>query len=74
MQRAAQRQCLVARRLEEIQTRPEVATTIEDQLAEYQAITPAELQQAARRFLLPDRAWKLVIVPETAAAPAPAPH
>ena len=60
--------------LEEIQTRPEVATTIADQLAQYQALTPADLQQAARRFLVPNRAWKLVIVPETAAAPAPAAH
>jgi len=63
--------------LEEIQTRPEVATTIENQLAIYQALTPADLQQAARRFLLPGRAWQLVIVPETAAtaaAAAPAAH
>jgi zinc protease len=60
--------------LEDIQTRPQVATTIESQLADYASLTPAELQQAARRFLVPGHAWKLVIVPETAATAAPTPN
>ena len=58
--------------LENVQTDPRVVTTIENQIADYSALTPAELQQAARRFLLPGRAWQLVIVPETAAAGAAA--
>ena len=33
------------------------------------AMTPAELQAAARAFLVPGRAWKVVVVP--AAPPAP---
>ena len=61
--------------LENIQTDPAVAATIENQVADYSSLTPAELQRAARRFLLPGRDWKLVIVPETAAAAAnPAAH
>ena len=52
--------------LEDIQTNPQVAATIENQLADYNALTPADLQQAARRFLVPGHAWKLVIVPEAA--------
>jgi zinc protease len=55
--------------LEEIQTNPHVAPTIENQIADYQSLTAADLQRAARRFLLPGRAWKLVIVPETVHTP-----
>jgi zinc protease len=59
--------------LEGIQANPQVAVTIESQLPDYSALTPADLQRAARRFLVPGHAWKLVIVPEAAAAPAAAP-
>jgi zinc protease len=58
--------------LDRIQTDPRVAETIENSLADYRSITPAELEAAARRFLVPDKAWKLVIVPRQP-APAPAP-
>jgi len=58
--------------LEGIQTNPQVAATIESQVADYQGLTAADLQRAARQFLLPGRAWKLVIVPEAAPAAAPA--
>jgi zinc protease len=60
--------------LEDIQTNPRVAATIQNQIAEYNAATPADLQRAARQFLVPGRAWKLVIVPEPAAAASPAAH
>jgi zinc protease len=60
--------------LEDIQTNSQVAATIENQLADYNSLTPADLQRAARRFLLPGRAWKLVIVPEAAPAAPPAAH
>lgn len=57
--------------LARIQTVPAVAGSIESVVADYSAITPADLQAAARRFLGADRAWKLVIAPrEGAAAPA----
>jgi zinc protease len=63
--------------LDRIQTDPRVAQSIESSLADYGAISAAELQAAARRFLVPDKAWKLVIVPQPApagaSAPAPAP-
>jgi zinc protease len=62
--------------LENVQTDPRVTTMIRSQLADYEAITPAELQRAARMFLVPGRAWKAIVVPETpapAATPAPAP-
>jgi len=35
-------------------------------------LTATDLERAARRFLVPGRAWKLVVVPETAPAAAPA--
>jgi zinc protease len=57
--------------LEDVQTDPAIAATIESQLADYGGLAPADLQRAARRFLLPGRAWKLVIVPQTAASAAP---
>ena len=58
--------------LEDIQTNPQVAATIESQIADYSSLTAADLERAARRFLVPGRAWKLVIVPETTPAAAPA--
>jgi predicted Zn-dependent peptidase len=60
--------------LEGIQTNAQVAATIENQIAQYQELSPADLQRAARRFLVPGRAWKLVIVPQAAPAAAPAAH
>jgi zinc protease len=54
-----------------IQRDPRVALSITSQIADYQSLTPADLQRAARQFLLPNRAYKLLIVPrEGAAAPA----
>jgi zinc protease len=50
--------------LPRVQTDPRVAATIVSQLADYGAMTPADLQAAARAFLVPGRAWKLVVVPE----------
>jgi predicted Zn-dependent peptidase len=32
-------------------------------LDQYEAVTPADLQNAARRFLVDAKAWKLAIVP-----------
>jgi zinc protease len=49
--------------LANVQTRPEVAASIEHGLEQYQAITPADLQKAARQYLLDAKAWKLEIVP-----------
>jgi zinc protease len=47
-----------------VQTRPEVARSIADQLSQYQGVTAADLQQAARRYLIDAKAWKLEVVPE----------
>ncbi len=57
--------------LEDIQTNPAVAPILARQIADYQAITPAELQQTARRFLVPGRVWKAIVVPEAAPAHTP---
>jgi zinc protease len=60
-----------ANALARVQTRPEVATSIETMVADYTGITPAELQAAARQYLVANRATKVVIVPrEAPAAPA----
>jgi len=54
-----------------IQTDPRVAQSITRQLADYQSLTPADLQRVARQFLLPERDFKILVVPrEGAAAPA----
>jgi zinc protease len=54
--------------LARVQTDPRIAAMIESQLADYAALTPAELQAAARAYLVPGRAWKAIVVPETAPA------
>jgi zinc protease len=58
-------------RLARIQQDPRVATDIATEIADYQAITPADLRRAAAAYLLPDRAWSLIVVPRDG-APAPA--
>jgi zinc protease len=47
-----------------VQTRPEVARSIATQMAEYQSITAADVQEAARRYLVDAKAWKMEVVPE----------
>jgi zinc protease len=47
---------------------PRVPRAIETQVSDLQAVTPASLQAAARRFLRPDAAYRLVVVPEKRAA------
>jgi len=47
-----------------VQTRPEVARSIASQMTEYQAVTAADVQEAARRYLIDAKAWKLEVVPE----------
>jgi zinc protease len=48
-------------------TNPRVLDSITTQLADYQAVTPAMLQAAAKRVLVANRAYKLMVVPESAA-------
>lgn len=52
------------------QADPRVVAAIAGQIAEYEGITAADLQRAARTFLQPGRAYKIVVVPEAGAAPA----
>jgi zinc protease len=51
-----------------VQTDPRVAASIAAMVGEYEGITAADLQRAARTFLEPGRAYRLVIVPQPAAA------
>ena len=55
-----------------VQTRPEAAASIREGSAQYESITPADLQQAARQYLVDSKACKMEVVPE--AAPAAAAH
>jgi zinc protease len=52
--------------LANIQTHSGVAASIAQGIAQYEAITPVDLRQAARDYLVDAKAWKLEIVPETA--------
>jgi zinc protease len=47
-----------------VQERPEAAESIRLGLAQYASITAADLQQAARQYLLPAKAYKLVVTPK----------
>jgi zinc protease len=60
--------------LADIQSKPEAAEALVDMLGEYKAVTAADLQDAARRYLVDAKAWKLEVVPaaKTAAVTAPA--
>ena len=49
-----------------VQTRSEVREAIEHELADYQEISPLDLQRAAQRYLVDTAAWKMEIVPEAA--------
>lgn len=49
-----------------VQRDPRVAAAIGAMVGEYEGVTAADLQRAARTFLQPGRAWKLVVVPATA--------
>lgn len=51
-----------------IQQEPRVATDIATEIADYQVITPADLQRAAQAVLQPGRAWSVVVVPREGAA------
>lgn len=43
---------------------PRVLRKIDTQVADYQAVTPAMLQAAARTYLRPERAYRILVVPE----------
>ena len=56
--------------LARVQVDPRVAASIASQIADYESVTPADLQRMARRYLSDTSAWKVVVVPEIAAAAA----
>jgi zinc protease len=57
--------------LSEVQREPRMAELARGSLANLQATTPADVQLAARTWLVDARAWKLLVERETAAPPAP---
>jgi zinc protease len=46
-----------------IQTRPAALASIENGMKQYEAVTPADLQKAARQYLSAAKAWKMEVVP-----------
>jgi len=56
--------------LEDVQYDPQLLDSIRSVVPDLQAITPAELQQAAKTWLTPDRAWRAQVTAQPAAAPA----
>jgi zinc protease len=54
--------------LSDVQTRPGAAQAVADTLAQYKAITAPELEQAARRFLVEGKAWKMEVLPSATAS------
>lgn len=53
--------------------RPERLENIRTGILGYQAITAADIQAAARKYLTDQRAWKLEVLPAAGARPAPKP-
>jgi zinc protease len=47
-----------------VQEKPERAESIRIGLEQYAAITPAELQQLARQYLVDSKAWKMAVTPK----------
>jgi zinc protease len=58
--------------LKGVQTDPTQIEAIRTVTSDLEAITPADLQQAARTYLEPDRAWRAQVTAESAPAAAPA--
>jgi zinc protease len=60
--------------LADVQSKPKAAEALADMLDEYKAVTVADLQAVASRYLVDGKAWKLEVVPaaKTAAVTAPA--
>ena len=56
-----------------IQTDPTQLVAVRTAISDLEAVTPADLQEAARTYLLPARAWRAQVTSETPAAPAAAP-
>ena len=52
--------------LEDVQYDPQLLDSIRSVVPDLQAITPAELQQAAKTYLTPDRAWRAQVTAQTA--------
>jgi zinc protease len=50
--------------LANVQQKPEVAESIRVSIAQYQSIGAAELQAAARKYLVDARSWKLLVTPK----------
>ncbi|HEX4738951.1 MAG TPA: insulinase family protein [Allosphingosinicella sp.] len=59
--------------LSDIQSKPKAAEAIATMLDQYRAVTAADLQEAARRYLVDAKAWKLEVVPAAKAAAATTP-
>ena len=56
--------------LEDVQYDPQLLDSIRSVVPDLQAITPAELQQAAKTWLTPNRVWRAQVTAQPAAVPA----
>ena len=56
-----------------VQTEPRAAAAIASQIADYESVTPADLQRFARQYLADGKAYELVVVPEAKAQAAASP-
>lgn len=57
--------------LQDVQTDPSRIEAIRSVLTDLNAITPADIQQAARTYLTPDRAWRAQVTAQGAAVAVP---
>jgi zinc protease len=54
--------------LADVQSKPGAAAAILSAIDQYKAVTPAEVEAAARRYLVDAKAWKLEVLPAATAA------
>jgi zinc protease len=54
--------------LADVQSKPGAAAAILSAIDQYKAVTPAEVEAAARRYLVDAKAWKLEVIPSATAA------
>ena len=50
----------------------DLSTQIRTHVADYEAVTPADIQRLARQYLTPQTAWRLTVTSDNPAAPAAA--
>ena len=58
--------------LKEVLTKPHLVEQALNAAADYRAVTPADIQALARKYLKPEAAWRMTVTPASLEKPSPA--